>query len=91
MVSRQRFIDSNYSTVICLPVYTRAEGVSTEVPVGPAEGMKHASVIRCDGLTSIAKTALTTFVGVLAPARFRELNRAMALALDISPDDIAGL
>ena len=34
VVSRQRFIDSSYSNVICAPVYSTNEGLSTQVSVG---------------------------------------------------------
>ena len=34
IVSRQELIDSGYSTLICAPVYTNYEGLSTQVQVG---------------------------------------------------------
>jgi len=43
VVSRQRLIDSRFSTVICAPVYTVYDGLSTQVPVGVDEGLKHDS------------------------------------------------
>ena len=36
VVNRQTLIDSRFSTVVCAPVYTRREGLATEVPVGHA-------------------------------------------------------
>lgn len=83
VVSRQALIDSNFSTVICAPVFTNYHGLPSEVPIGPAEGMKHDCAIQCDGLMSIEKARLTDFIGSLAPLRVRELDQAIANATGI--------
>jgi mRNA interferase MazF len=83
VVSRQDLIDSAYSTVVCAPVYTRGRGLSTQVPVGAGEGLKHDSWIACDNLRSVSKSALTEFVGSLSCAKTEELNAALAIALDL--------
>jgi mRNA interferase MazF len=88
IVSRPGFLNVRYSTVMAAPAYSRAEGLSTEVSVGPAEGLKHPSMIRCDEISSLARTVLTDYVGALSPAKIRELNRALTIALDIDPTDI---
>lgn len=86
VVSRQTLIDSRFSTVICAPVYTRREGLATEVPVGAPEGLKHESSILCDALVSLPKSALTSFVGALPPPKVRALNDALRVALAVEPD-----
>jgi mRNA interferase MazF len=48
IVSRQTVIDSRFSTVVCAPVYSRRDGLSSQVDVGPTEGLKHESSIHCD-------------------------------------------
>jgi mRNA interferase MazF len=45
LVSRKVLIDSKFSTVICAPVFTNGEGLSTQVAVDLAEGLKHPSWI----------------------------------------------
>lgn len=65
IVSRQALIDSRFSTVICAPVYTSYAGLSTQVQVGVAEGLKHDSGIHCDELVSLPKSVLTDYVGKL--------------------------
>ena len=85
IVSRQVLIDSRFSTVTCAPVYSVHEGLSTQVPVGIAEGLKHDSSIHCDELVSLSKSALTNFVGTLSPGKVGDLNKALRVALDI-PD-----
>jgi len=83
IVSRQIAIDSSYSTVICAPVYTSFEGLSTQIEIGLEEGLKHTSAIRCDELVSIRKTQLTDFVGTLSNKKINELNNALYIALGI--------
>jgi len=85
IVSRRLLIDSRFSTVTCAPVFSAHEGLSTQVPVGPEEGLKHASSIHCDELMSLPKSALTNFVGSLSRVKLERLNRALRIALEI-PD-----
>ena len=86
VVSRQVLIDSRFSTVICAPVYSAYEGLSTQVPVGAAEGLTHDSGISCDELVSLPKGMLTHFVGMLSPDKLRILDRALSIALQIESD-----
>jgi mRNA interferase MazF len=81
VVSRQALIDSRFSTVVCAPVYTARHGLSTQVPVGVDEGLRHDSSIHCDELVSLPKSMLTHFVGSLPSQRLAELDRALVVAL----------
>jgi len=83
VVSRQLLIDSKFSTVICAPVFTNGEGLSTQVAVDLEEGMKHSSWIMCDNLVSLRKGDLTNHLGSLSSSKLLELNRALKLALDL--------
>ena len=47
IVSRPVLIESRFSTVICDPIYTAYDGLSTQVLVGVEEGLKHESSIHC--------------------------------------------
>lgn len=82
IVSRQVLIDSRFSAVTCAPVYAGHDGLATQVPVGPDEGLKHDSSIHCDELVSLPKSVLTHFVGTLPPPKVRVLNQALLVALD---------
>ena len=86
IVSRQVLIDSRFSTLICAPIYTSYEGLSTQVPVGIEEGLTHDSSIHCDELISVPKSALTHFIGALSPAKIEALDRALAVAVGLPPD-----
>ena len=84
VVSRQVLIDSKFSTVICAPVYSRYDGLSTQVKIGIEEGLKHDSSIHCDELISIPKRSLTNFVGSLLHEKLVELNEALKIALEFT-------
>jgi mRNA-degrading endonuclease toxin of MazEF toxin-antitoxin module len=85
VVVSRAFIAENddVSTVVCAPVYGEVLGISTEVLVGPGEGLPRASAIRCDFLALLFKRKLTGFVATLPPRKLLELNRALAVALDL--------
>lgn len=83
IVSRQVLIDSQFSTVVCAPVFSNGEGLSTQVAVGPEEGLKHPSWIMCDNLVSQRKSDLTQFLGSLARPKLAELDRALQMALEL--------
>jgi mRNA interferase MazF len=83
VASRQTLIDSRLATVICAPVYTRREGLATEVAVGAAEGLKHESSILCDALVSMPKSALSDFIGSLPSERLGAFDAALRIALSL--------
>jgi hypothetical protein len=49
----------------------------------PDEGMKHPSWVMCDNLVSVQKSALKQYVGSLSYSKLSELNRALAIALNL--------
>jgi mRNA interferase MazF len=83
IVSRQIVIDSRLSTVVCAPIYSSHDELSTQVLVGTDEGLKHDSSIHCDELISLQRTVLTNYVGSLSPSKIDVLNQALRLALDL--------
>jgi len=83
VVSRQVLIDSRFSTVVCAPIYTACEGLTTQVPVGSAEGLKHDSSIHCDELVSLPKSLLTDFVCLLPLEKMKQLDKALRAALQL--------
>jgi mRNA interferase MazF len=87
IVSRQGLVDSRFSTLICAPVYSRHDGLSTQVPVGTAEGLKKESSIHCDELVSLPKPVLTHYVGSLKAAVLGALNAALSVSLELEDRD----
>ena len=86
IVSRPALIDSRFSTVICAPIYTIHDGLSTQVAIGIPEGLKHDSSIHCDALMSIPKALLTHYVGRLSEEKLAVLHQALLVALDLDVD-----
>jgi mRNA interferase MazF len=83
VASRQVLLESRFSTVICAPVYSARHGLSTQVPVGSDEGLRHESSVHCDELVSLPKSVLTHFVGRLSPSGLEALDRALVSAFGI--------
>jgi len=83
IVSRQILIDSRFSTVICAPVYTVYDGLTSQIEVGIEEGLKHDSSIHCDELVSLPKHMLTDYVGKLSPDKLFLLSESLKVALEL--------
>ena len=81
IVSRQALIDSRFSSLICAPIYSQHDGLSTQVAVGTDQGLKKDSSIHCDELVSLPKSALSHYVGALGAGPLRELDLALVIAL----------
>lgn len=84
VVSRQVLIESRFSTVVCAPVFSSGEGLSTQVVVGIDEGLKHPSWVLCDNLVSLRKADLTQYVGSVPRSKVAELDRALKVALGLT-------
>jgi len=85
-VSRQILIDSRFSTIICAPVYTIYNGLSTQVSIGIDEGLKHDSSIHCDELISLPKSMLTDYVGNLSSEKLYLFEKALKIALQLNDE-----
>ena len=77
------WIDSNFSTVTCAPIYSNFDNLSTQVLVGVNEGLKHDSAVFCDELISLRKNMLTDYIGSLSSGKLSELNESLIIALNL--------
>ena len=68
--------------VLVAPVTMRIRSVPSELPVGPEEGLPHASVASFDNLRPFPKTMLVRRLGTVAPARRHLLCAVAAATLD---------
>ena len=84
IASRQSLLATRYSTVICAPVYSQHDGISTQVLVGIQEGLKKDSSIHCDELVSVPRSLLTHYVGALGEEKSRDFDRALSIALGLA-------
>jgi mRNA interferase MazF len=72
--------------VICAPVYTIYQGLSTQVAVGIDEGLKHDNSIHCDELISLPKYMLTDYVGNLPSQKLYLLEKTLKIALQLNDE-----
>jgi mRNA interferase MazF len=64
-------------------VTTRVRGLPTEVPVDERHGLDRASVINCDNLVTIPKSAVGRRRGRLDPEATARLREALTIALGL--------
>lgn len=69
------------------PITSTIRGLSTEVPVGPVNGLDHDSVISCDNVITIPKKALGRHLGYLLPHQEAALAEAILAAYDLDPPE----
>jgi mRNA interferase MazF len=69
--------------VTVAPITTTVRGLSTEVSVGPANGLDHPCVISCDNIVTVPKNTLGPLVGHLLPAQEAALTAAIHAAFDL--------
>jgi len=72
--------------VTVAPITSRVRGLTTEVPVGPVNGLDQACVVSCDNVTTIPVELLGREVGALLTTQEHLLTRALAGAFDLQPD-----
>ena len=71
------------SAVTIAPVTRRVRGLSSELPLGPNDGLREACVANCDNLETISKTRLTKRLGSLDSHKLVALDDALRYALGI--------
>jgi mRNA interferase MazF len=65
------------------PITSTAQGLSVEIPVGPANGLDHDCVVNCDNITTIRAELLGRRVGYLLADQEEELTAAIMMAFDL--------
>lgn len=71
------------ANVTVASITTRVRGLPTEVPVDRAQGLDDESVINCDNLFTVPKSAIGRTRGVLGPEQTHRLDMALAIALGL--------
>jgi len=69
--------------VTVAPITSTVRGITSEIPVGPRNGLDHDSVISCDNITTVRKEAVGDTVGLLFDDQEAELARAISDAFDL--------
>jgi mRNA interferase MazF len=83
LVLTRELVRAHLSSVTVAPITTTIRGLSTEVPVGPPNGLAGPSVVSCDNITTIPAAALGQQIGVLLERQEPALAEAIAMAFDL--------
>lgn len=83
LVLTRELVRPHLTRVTVAPITSTIRGLSTEVPVGPANGLDHDSVISCDNIVTVPATALGRQLGYLLPVQELALTAAIHAAFDL--------
>lgn len=83
VVLTRELVRPHMTRVTVAPITTTVRGLSTEIPVGPANGLDKACVVSCDNIVTVPKSALGPKIGYLLPAQETALTEAIHAAFDL--------
>lgn len=84
LILTREVVRPHLETVTIAPITTTIRGLSTEVPVGPANGLDVPSVISCDNVTTIPKKAVGRQIGLLLDRQEDDLSEAIRAGFDLA-------
>lgn len=74
---------SAMTKVTIAPITTTIKGLSSEVPVGPANGLDHDCVVSLDNVVTVPTSRLGRTIGFLSAEQEDDLARAVVRAYDL--------
>jgi len=83
LVLTRELVRPHLTRVTVAPITTTVRGLSTEVPVGSANGLDTDGVISCDNVVTVPASALGRQIGVLLPDQEEALATAIKAAFDL--------
>ena len=83
LVLTREVVRPHVGRVTVAPITTTIRGLSTEVPVGSANGLDQASVVSCDNIVTVPADAVGRQIGVLLAVQEPTLAEAIRLAFDL--------
>ncbi|MGQ0483330.1 MAG: type II toxin-antitoxin system PemK/MazF family toxin [Pseudonocardia sp.] len=86
LVLTRELVRPHLTRVTVAPITSTIRGLSTEVPVGPANGLDQDSVVSCDDILTVPTSALGRGIGYLLPAQEAQLSAAVRAAFDLDLD-----
>jgi len=84
LILTRELVRPHLNRVTVAPITGTIRGLSTEVPVGPANGLDHAGVVSCDNIVTVLKSTLGRHIGFLLPAQEAALADAVHAAFDLA-------
>jgi mRNA interferase MazF len=82
VLTRER-VRPHLTRVTVAPITSTIRGLSTEVPVGQANGLDHACVVSCDNIVTVPVALLGPQVGFLLDEQETALTQAIHAAFDL--------
>lgn len=86
LVLTRELVRPHLSRVTVAPITSTIRGLSTEVRVGPSNGLDHPSVVSCDNVVTVPTSALGRQIGRLLREQEVALTAALHAAFDL--DDL---
>jgi mRNA interferase MazF len=83
LVLTREIVRPHMNTVTVAPITRTIRGLSTEVRVGPANGLNDRGVVACDHVTTIPTTVLGPQVGLFLDDQETTLTEAIRAAFDL--------
>lgn len=83
LILTRELVRPHLSRVTVAPITGTIRGLSTEVPVGPRNGLEKASVVSIDNVVTIPVAALGHPIGFLFPDQESALSEAIRNAFDL--------
>ena len=84
LVLTREVVRAHLTYVTVAPITTRIRGLSSEVQVGPANGLDGPCVVSCDGIVTIETADLGAQIGVLLDPQELALTAAIGAAFDLA-------
>lgn len=83
LILTRELVRPHLTRVTVAPITSTSRGLSTEVPLGPANGLDQNCVVSCDNVATIPKAALGHQIGFLFPEQEAFLTTAIRAAFDL--------
>lgn len=83
LVLTREIVRPHMNNVSVAPITSTIRGLSTEVPVGAANGLDHDSVVSCDNIVTLPASTLGRHVGYLLSKQEADLAEAIRAAFDL--------
>jgi mRNA interferase MazF len=83
LILTRELVRPHLSRVTVAPITSTVRGLSTEIPVGRANGLAQDSVVSCDNIVTIPAAALQLQIGYSLPSQESALSLAIRAAFDL--------
>lgn len=83
LILTRELVRPHMNRVTVAPITSTIRGLSTEVPVGRANGLEQDCVVSCDNVVTVPAEAIGRHIGYLLAAQEESLSLAIRTAYDL--------